>query len=282
MKVSGLLEIDGNHSLKLPYSLYLPNLNFYTFALYTQYRTEKLNNQYRVLIPSKIEKLRETKNLLLQFKDNYIEHIKQTENTDFYKTHIDFKNDFPKEYKINLADGFFKPLTEKEKETINLIFPFGFHIKGIDETIEQIKKSIKHYQQELKVIQENNRLNTIREKYGIKDLVIPCLPVLFSERLNNNDILALKNKDKPTDNIKALYYFYLIKLKKIVVKSKTKEYLNESFLISSFNNDALIRKETTPKAIINHYCEQEIINDFPTLIKSELNTFQDWFINKTL
>ena len=197
-------------SIQLDKRLSYPILNFSLLSQYINYRTYRLNKRYKELLPVKIEKLKEVKNTLLEFRFYYQNYNTEVSKEDYYKLHNDFRNDFPIIYKELVSSGVL--CNDTQRGEINKVHRYKNYILGLSHTIKKIDTAIKKYQKDL---------NKKRPR--------------FLYNITQYDIYML-SCGVVTPNVKKLSYFYYIKLKKNRVSKRTTDYLNLPIVKNRINN----------------------------------------------
>lgn len=225
-------------SIELDKRLSYPILNISLLAKYINYRTYRLNKQYLEILPLKIHKLKRVKNLLLKHRYIYINYNDLEAQKDYFKLHNEFKNDYPIIYKELIAEGLKLP-TEAQKQNINKTYIYSNYLDSLNFQIAEIETSIKRYKKHLAKKHKRFLLN-----------------------INDYDLYMLNSKQIATDNIKKLFFYYMIKLKKNTISKKTSTYLNLTLVSKKINNLS--------------------DNDLKLIVNTDVQKFTKDFLTKTI
>lgn len=171
-----------------------------------------------------------------------VSYYTQHNKETYEREHIKFIKDFPQLYE-QLKTLLNSDKTDNTSDILKDYDKIDNYILQIKDSIKLIEKSINQHQKDL--------LN--KKKF-------------MEYKINSFDLQQL-NKHLLTDNIKTNLYFYLIKLKKINVSQTTRIYLSNSLI----------------QTALKEYSDYDIIkNDFDDLIKTDLISFENRFLNKTI
>lgn len=158
------------------------------------------------------------------------------------------------------------PTPTPTEQNINNSYEYKNFIYSLKYSIKQIDKKIKQYQKDLK----NNVM--------LFDFKINAFDI---EQLNKIEQNA-QNTDTETetiyltDNLKKVYHYYIIKLLRTKVSRKAHLYLNSVYAINDTETISI-------KDILKNYSQYSTIKkDFGEMIKTDLITFENRFLNRTI
>ena len=235
-------KISELYSIQLNKNLSYPITNIHTLCKFINYKTFKLNSLYLFLIPEKIYKLKELKNQLLKIVYMYKSNTDSITQQDYFKQYTILKNQYPQHFKYFLDIGYIKELSQEQKKNITQTQQQEYFIESIKYTTEQINKAIEKYKQDLK-----HNKNYFEYKINPYDL----------EKLQEHIL---------TNNIKKVLYYYNIKLLKTTISKKSSVYLNNTYT----------------QKVLKNYQKKEIIKDFDLMLVEDLNSFENFILNRTI
>lgn len=246
-------QLNFIKSFSLNQNITITNQNFYTTCLYINYKTFKINQKYKELLPTKINDLKAVKHRILGLKVLYQRFILEYQNNvkNGYNPYLIYTN--IKEH-YNDVFNLLKELNiiTEHDETQNKDYSFyEKRLITITEFLKEIDLKIKDYQ------------NDLNHKKEFK--ISP---------INNYDLIVLKSylehKTKfTTFNLNRFFYFWIMALKKCSQASiRTRNALNDTEIFNALND----------------YCDdvKSISHDFKHIVKNDITTFETWFLTKIL
>lgn len=257
------LELKKGLTVSLSGGVSYYNLNLKTLLYYENFKTTQLNLKYFYLVPQKILKLKELKNLLININRHWEQKI----------------GSFEQDLKIQNL----KTLKEENPQLFGELLQLSANSENnkaiLENFLSQEKEYLKAQSKDLKL---KDLIKLIDKRIKQYKAIDRHRKPLFNYKITPRDLYLLE-QGVTTENSKKIIYYYLIKLKKAKISNTTYFYLNhpltKEILKANMEQNTQYNKE---EGLNNHIHKVATKNNFSELFKEELENFEQNFLNKCL